>query len=185
MNEISLYILDLTQNSVTAGAKHIVITLRFDTAGDTLTITITDDGCGMSPELLEKVTSPFTTTRKTRKVGLGIPMIMQLCEMCEGSFDIQSEQGRGTKLTLGFKASHVDLPPMGSLGETMLSLINGTPEGIEFRLSYAVDENEFVFDTEEVRAMLGGDVPLNTPEVLAWIRDYVTEGIEEVSAPIK
>jgi len=183
MNEISLYILDLTQNSVTAGAKHIVITLRLDTADDTLTITISDDGCGMSKELLSKVTSPFTTTRKTRKVGLGIPMIMQLCEMCEGSFDIQSEPGKGTVLTLGFKASHVDLPPMGSLGETMLSLINGTPEGIEFKLLYAVDQNEFSFDTDEVRKMLGPDVPLNTPEVLAWIRDYITEGIQEAASP--
>ena len=178
MNELSLYILDLVQNSVTAGAKHIRISIRFDSSEDTLAIVIEDDGCGMSRELLQKVTSPFTTTRKTRKVGLGIPMIMQLCEMCEGRFDIQSEPGKGTTLTLGFRASHVDMPPMGSLGETMLSLVNGTPEGLEFRLEYRVDEAEFCFDTEEVRAMLG-NVPLNTPEVLSWIRDYIAEGIEE------
>ena len=91
MNELSLYILDLVQNSVTAGAKHILISVSFDTDKDTLTVVIEDDGCGMSKELLQKVTSPFTTTRKTRKVGLGIPMIMQLCEMCEGRFSIQSE----------------------------------------------------------------------------------------------
>ena len=178
MNELSLYILDLVQNSVTAGAKHILISVSFDTEKDTLTVVIEDDGCGMSKELLQKVTSPFTTTRKTRKVGLGIPMIMQLCEMCEGRFSIQSEPGKGTVLTLGFKASHMDMPPMGSLGETMLSLVNGSPEGLEFVLEYRVDENEFRFDTQEVRAMLDG-VPLNTPEVLSWIRDNITEGIEE------
>ncbi|MBQ3762807.1 MAG: sensor histidine kinase [Clostridia bacterium] len=178
MNELSLYILDLVQNSVTAGAKHIVITVHFDTAADTLEITISDDGCGMSRELLERVTSPFTTTRKTRKVGLGIPMIMQLTEMCEGKFDIQSRPGEGTKLTLGFQASHVDLPPMGSLSETMLSLVNGTPEGIEFTLDYRVDGRGFDFSTEEVRQMLEG-VPLNTPEVLSWIRDYIQQNIDE------
>lgn len=179
MNELSLYILDLVQNSVTAGAKHISITITIDTAADTLLIEIQDDGCGMSEELLSKVTSPFTTTRKTRKVGLGIPMIMQLCQMCEGRFDIQSKLGEGTKLSLLFQASHVDLPPMGSLPETMLSLVNGTPEGIEFRLVYSVDANSFDFDTGEVRQMLGVDVPLNTPEVLTWIRDYIKENIEE------
>jgi len=179
MNELSLYILDVVQNSVTAGAKHISIVITFDTKADTLCVVIEDDGCGMSPELLSKVTSPFTTTRTTRKVGLGIPMIMQLCEMCEGKFDIQSKPGEGTKLTLIFQASHVDLPPMGSLPETMLTLVNGTPEGIEFTLIYRVDENSFDFNTEEVRAMLGGDIPLNTPDVLNWIRDYIKENIEE------
>ena len=183
MNELSLYILDLVQNSVTAGARHISILVTIDTSADMLTIVIEDDGCGMSEELLSKVTSPFTTTRTTRKVGLGIPMIMQLCEMCEGHFDIQSEVGKGTKLTLSFQASHVDLPPMGSLPETMLTLVNGTPEGIEFKLVYTLDENSFDFDTEEVRQMLGEDVPLNTPEVLSWIRDYIKENIEEAHKP--
>ncbi len=180
MNELSLYILDLVQNSVTAGAGHISIAISIDTVKDTLVIVITDDGCGMSEELLSRVTSPFTTTRKTRKVGLGIPMIRQLCEMCEGSFDIKSAPGKGTVLTLGFQASHVDLPPMGNLPETMLTLVNGTPEGIEFTLEYSVDGRGFDFSTEEVRQMLGG-VPLNTPEVLAWIRDYISENIEETN----
>ena len=178
MNELSLYILDLVQNSITAGAKRITITVAYDRAKDTLTVTIEDDGCGMDEELLSRVTSPFTTTRKTRKVGLGIPMIMQLCQMCEGTFDIRSEPGIGTVLTLGFKASHVDLPPMGNLPETMLSLVNGAPEGVEFVLNYSVDDTGFDFSTEEVRQMLGG-VPLNTPEVLSWIRDYIKENIEE------
>ena len=134
----------------------------------------------MSEELLSRVTSPFTTTRKTRKVGLGIPMIMQLCEMCEGKFGIESEPGKGTTLSLGFKASHVDLPPMGSLPDTMLSLINGAPDNVEFTLVYRRDGQSFDFDTREIRRMLGEDVPLNTPEVLSWIRDYIKENIEEI-----
>ena len=178
MNELSLYILDLVQNSVSAGAKNIRISVLIDTERDELTVIIEDDGCGMSAEFVKKVTSPFTTTRKTRKVGLGIPMIMQLCEMCAGRFDIKSEPGVGTTLTLSFRASHVDLPPMGKLEETMLSLINGTPEGIEFTLEYKKNSAGFDFNTLEVRQMLEG-VPLNTPAVLTWIRDYIREGIEE------
>ena len=180
MNELSLYILDLTQNSITAGAHSITITIRYESAFDRLTVIIEDDGCGMSEEFLKQVTSPFTTTRKTRKVGLGIPMVRQMCEMCEGTFDIKSTLGVGTVLTLVFKASHVDLPPMGDLSSTMQALVNGTPEGVEFKLVYINDANEFVFDTVEIRTALDG-VPLNSPDVLMWIRDYVKEGIEETA----
>ncbi len=179
MNELSLYILDLTQNSVTAGAKNIRITISFDPGSDNLTIIIQDDGCGMDEALLKRVTSPFTTTRKTRKVGLGIPMIKQLCEMCEGTFRLESTVNVGTKLTLLFKASHVDLPPMGDLPDTFVALINGTPEGIEFVLDYQKGNESFLFDTKEIRQVLSG-VMLNTPEVLMWIREYIQEGIQAV-----
>ncbi|MBQ3079069.1 MAG: ATP-binding protein [Clostridia bacterium] len=180
MNELSLYILDLTQNSVTAGAKNIRITVEFDPESDNLTIIIEDDGCGMDEALLERVTSPFTTTRKTRKVGLGIPMIKQLCEMCEGTFQIESTVNVGTKLKLLFRSSHVDLPPMGDLPETFVALINGTPEGIEFVLEYRKGQEVFIFDTREIRQVLEG-VMLNTPDVLMWIREYISEGIREVN----
>ena len=108
MPELALHILDLVQNSVCAGATLIVITISLDTRNDRLTITIEDNGKGMSPEFLEKVTSPFATSRKTRKVGLGIPMFKQLSEMCEGDFSLLSELGRGTKLQASFRASHMD-----------------------------------------------------------------------------
>jgi len=179
MNELSLYILDLTQNSVTAGADEIHISVSFDPDSDTLTVVIQDNGCGMDEALLKKVTSPFTTTRKTRKVGLGIPMIKQLCEMCEGTFQLESTVNVGTRLTLTFKASHVDLPPMGDLPETLVALINGSPENIDFIFSYVRGQDSFDFDTREIRQVLG-DVGLNTPDVLVWIREYVTEGLQAI-----
>lgn len=178
MNELSLYILDLVQNSVTAGAKHIEITIRISSEDDLIVITLTDDGCGMDEKLLAKVVSPFTTTRTTRKVGLGIPMIKALCESCEGTFGIESEVGRGTRLTLTFRRSHIDLPPMGNLADTMVALVNGSPAAPEFKLTYANGGEEFVFDTAQIRTALEG-VPLDSPEVLSWIREYVSEGIEE------
>ncbi len=178
MEELSLYILDLVQNSVAAQAKHIRIEVKLDPENDRLTVVIADDGTGMSDELLKKVTSPFVTTRKTRKVGLGLPMIRQLCEMCEGTFQIESRLGEGTRLELSFRMSHIDLPPMGSLPDTMLSLVNGSPEDVDFELSYAKGGEGFEFSTSEIREVLGG-VKLNTPDVLVWIRDYIAEGIAE------
>ena len=177
MNELSLYILDLVQNSISAGAKLVEIRIVVSRGEDRITVLIQDDGCGMTPEFLKRAVSPFTTTRTTRKVGLGIPMIKELCELCQGSFEIESQVGVGTALHLSFRLSNIDLPPMGNLAETMLTLVNGAPEKPEFLLEYAVDGDSFEFDTRQIRQALGG-VPLDTPEVLGWMRDYLQEGIE-------
>ena len=181
MNELSLYILDLVQNSIRAGATLVQVIVKFDTAEDLLVIEIHDNGCGMDEELLNRVTSPFTTTRTTRKVGLGLPMIKQQCEMTGGEFRIQSAPGQGTVLKLSFTASHMDLPPMGDLSGTMVSLITAASEETDYVLRYIHDENEFEFDTRQIRETLGSDVPLSTPEVLSWIGDYINEGIDEAN----
>jgi len=178
MNELSLYILDLVQNSVSAGAEHVGIHITVSDEEDSIVIILTDDGCGMSEEFLQNVVSPFTTTRKTRKVGLGIPMIKELCELCEGSFGIESRLGEGTTLTLKFRKSNIDMPPMGSLEDTIVTLVNGSPVKPDFRLVYKYHGEEFEFDTAQIRTILEG-VPLDTPDVLTWIRAFVTEGIDE------
>ena len=156
MPELALHILDLVQNSVSAGAARVTVTIVYDTAQDTLTITIEDDGKGMPPELLTRVTSPFTTTRTTRKVGLGIPLFKQLAEMCDGELSIQSTVGKGTKTQARFRASHMDLPPMGDLKGTVETLVIACP-----------------------RQAVGG-LPLNEPEIVGWIGQFVAEGIGEV-----
>lgn len=179
MNELALYILDLAQNSVAAGARTIRVYVLIDPEADQIRVRIEDDGCGMDEALLKRVTSPFATTRKTRKVGMGIPMAKQLCEMCEGAFDIQSRLGAGTALALTYKRSHVDAPPMGDLAGSMMSLINGAPEGVDIYFEYARAGDVFAFDTREVREALGG-VELHTPDVLLWIRDYLSEGMQAV-----
>lgn len=183
MNELALYILDLTQNSISAGASRVEISIRLSHEDDSLQIDLLDDGCGMSSEFIEKVTSPFTTTRKTRKVGLGIPMIKQLCEMCDGAFQIESEPGKGTCLRLRFRLSHVDLPPMGDLAQTMTALVIGSPEKPDFRLFYSEGAQPYQFDTAAVRQILGSDVPLNTPDVLMWIKADIEEGLKEAARP--
>lgn len=176
MRELSLHILDLAQNSLTAGASRLDIIVEIDHKKDLVAITLSDDGKGMAPDFLKTVTSPFTTTRTTRKVGLGIPMFKENAELTGGTFSIESTVGVGTKMRAGFVLSSIDRPPLGDLAATMISLVVSNPE-FHFRLDYLVDGQSFSFDTEEIRAVLG-PVPLDSPEVVSWMKDYLEEGIE-------
>ena len=178
MRELSLHILDLAQNSLTAGASRLDIIVEIDHKKDLVAITLSDDGKGMAPDFLKTVTSPFTTTRTTRKVGLGIPMFKENAELTGGTFSIESTVGAGTKMRAGFVLSSIDRPPLGDLAATMISLVVSNPE-FHFQLDYLVDGQSFSFDTEEIRAVLG-PVPLDSPEVVSWMKDYLEEGIESL-----
>ncbi|MDO4547777.1 MAG: ATP-binding protein [Clostridia bacterium] len=179
MFELALHILDLVQNSVTAKASLVIVEVRYE--GEWLAISIIDDGCGMSEEMLARAQSPFGTSRTTRRVGLGIPMFKQLSLMCEGEFSINSAPGEGTTLVATFRAANVDLPPMGDLSGTIKALIVGAPEKPDFVLRYERDGEQFEFDTRQIREQLDG-VPLNEPDVLAWIGEYIDEGIKQIDA---
>ena len=178
MNELSLHILDIVENSIAAGAAMVFIDIAV--ADGVLTISVRDDGCGMDEALAERVTSPFATTRTTRKVGLGIPMFKQSAEMSGGSFTLVSELGIGTELTARFCATHIDCPPMGNLTETVVALVVAAPEKPDLCMTVSGGE-VFAFDTREIKAVLGG-VPLTSPDVLNWIKEYVKEGIESTGA---
>ncbi len=179
MPELSLHILDLVQNSIVAGASRIIIKVLYDIGRDLLTIEIADNGSGMDGELLDRVTSPFATTRTTRKVGLGVPMFKQCAEQCGGSFKLVSKLGEGTTLWAQFQNSHMDLPPMGDLIGTMRSLLIAHPQAPDFELHYGYGENIFIFDTAEVRQALGG-LPLDLPDVLDWVKGYLQENMDQV-----
>ena len=176
MKELSLNILDIAQNSVKAGAEHLDITLR--QTGQTLTITIADDGCGMSPAFLAAVTDPFTTTRTTRKVGMGLPLFKLAAEQTGGTLEITSRQAtpedpaHGTRVTATFFTDHMDCAPLGDVTSTVVTLIQGSPE-LELTFVHTVDGVETRLATTEMREMLGPDVPLNDPEVLAWVRAFL------------
>lgn len=180
MKDLSLHILDLAQNSITAGASLVEITILEDIKSDKLTITIKDNGRGMDKELLERVKDPFVTTRTTRKVGLGIPLMAAACSRCEGELTIESEKNIGTKLTAIFKHSHIDRAPMGNIAETMVSLIlsgSGETAIVEFVYRHIFNKSEFCLDTREIRKVLGEDVSLGEPEVMTWMKDYINEGL--------
>lgn len=179
MKELALHILDLAQNSITAKADLIKILIDEDLIGDLLTITLEDNGCGMEKDQAERVKDPFVTSRTSRKVGLGIPLMLAACQMCEGDLVIESEVNVGTKLTATFKHSHIDRVPLGNMTETMVSLVLGADD-IDFVYCHRINQNEFCFDTREVRQILGAEVPLSEPDVLSWIKGYIEEGLSNL-----
>ncbi len=178
MREIALHILDIVQNSVVANATRIEVDVCEDIENDVLRVVITDNGCGMTKEFLEKVIDPFTTKRTTRKVGLGIPLYKTAAEMTGGSFDIKSEVGKGTVVTATFGYSHIDRQPLGDMAETILGLVTSY-EDIEFKYRHSVGGETFELSTAELKNVLG-DVPFTAPEVYMWLSDYLKEGEEEL-----
>lgn len=180
MRELSLNILDIAENSVAAKAALIEITIT--AIGNLLTIEITDNGKGMSPEFLKRVTDPFTTTRTTRKVGMGLPLFKQAAEDAGGRFHIESALGKGTTVKAEFQIDHIDRMPLGDVSETMISLIMTSPE-TDFVLIYSVEGRETVFDTREVRTALEG-FSLSDPAVMTYIKEYLRDNISEVNGGI-
>ena len=177
MRELSMHILDLAQNSIAAGASRIEIDVEADTVRDSLTIAIKDNGRGMDPEFVAQVKDPFTTTRTTRRVGLGIPMMAEAARACDGGMDVISEPGKGTTLTARFKLSHIDRAPLGDMAATLVSLIAANPD-IEFKYAHTVNGGTFTVDTEEIKSHLNG-VPINEGPVLKWLMEYMKDGIIE------
>ena len=174
MRELSLHILDLAQNSIAAEARNIRIDVIADTRADRLAISITDDGKGMDPDFLARVKDPFTTTRKTRRVGMGIPMFTEAARACDGELKVKSKPGDGTSLVATFKLTHIDRAPLGDIATTLITLVAANPN-IDFVYMQKVDDNEFVLDTKEIKTQLDG-VPINEASVLKWIREYVETG---------
>lgn len=179
MRDLSLHLLDLAQNSISAGAATVTIRIEIDDNG-WLKMTLEDDGKGMSPELLRRVTSPFATTRTTRKVGLGIPMMMENAEKAGGTLHIESEVGRGTVLTVTMDTRNIDCLPLGDLTGTLLSLMLTNPLAPDFVFEGKTPKGECSFDTREVRKVLGSDIPLNEPSVASWLQDALKEEIDPI-----
>jgi len=178
MRDLSLHILDLMQNSIRAQAKVVSLSVLLKDDG-MLSVIIEDDGTGMSEELLARVTSPFATTRTTRKVGLGIPMMAENCRLTGGDLSIESTLGAGTKLTATLDTASIDCLPLGDLPGTVTTLVTMNPDKPEFILHCVSPKGEMHFDTREVRQALEG-VPLNEPEVAAWMQESLREEIEPI-----
>lgn len=179
MKELALHILDLVQNSIAAGANLVEIKVDENLKDDMLTIVLKDNGCGMDSEEILRVKDPFVTSRTSRKVGLGIPLMLAACQRCEGDLVIESQKNVGTKLIATFKYSHIDRAPIGNMTETMVCLILGADK-VDFIYIHKINQQEFCFDTREIRQALGEEVPLSEPSVLDWIKSYIDEGLSNL-----
>lgn len=178
MQDLSLHILDIVENSLTSGAKQVEIRIEEDLIQDRLSIEITDDGKGMDEEMQERALDPFFTTKLTRRVGLGLPLFQESCQICQGQFLLESQPGKGTKIKAIFPYTHIDRKPLGNLGETLLTLIVGHP-GVRILYEHKRNGIKFSLDTKEIKAILE-DVPLNAPEVVSFLRSYIFSQLAEL-----
>ena len=178
MTDLSLNILDIAENSVRAKATLTEIGITEE--GALLTLKIKDDGCGMTEETLKTVTDPFYTTRTTRKVGMGIPLLKLEAELTGGGLEITSKhiseypEEHGTVVTATFYKNHIDCTPLGDVVASITTLIQGHPD-TDFLFTHKTEKREVALDTRELREVLGEDVPLNTYDVIKWIEDYLKE----------
>lgn len=179
MKELSLNVLDLAQNSIAAGARRIWIDVAESEAENKLEIAVGDDGAGMDPEQAARAADPFFTTRKTRRVGLGLALFRQEAEQSGGFFELESEKGRGTRVRAAFRLDSIDRPPLGDMAATLAALVQGAPD-IDFTYRRKSGGGGFELSTAELRRELGG-VSLAEPEVLRWIREYVAENEARLS----
>ncbi len=175
MEDISLHILDIAENSVRADARTIKITITRDIRQDLLLVEVSDDGRGMDPETIARVRDPFFTT-KHKKTGLGIPLLSQTAEQSGGKVSVESAPGKGTKVRAVFGWSHVDRPAIGNLTDTLMTLIAGHPD-LDIIYTEQDGERVFHFDTREIKNELE-DVPISAPEALSAVRDLLREEIQ-------
>ena len=176
LRDISLHIMDLSQNSIRAEAKMVRISLVAEDGF--LNVSIEDNGLGMDKDYLKKVEDPFTTERTTRKVGMGIPFFKQACLTAEGDFSLQSELNQGTTIKGSFMIKSIDRIPLGDIGETIKYLIIND-ENIRYILDVKKDCNEFQFDTDVIKETLEG-VPINQQEILEWIKEYINDNVSNI-----
>lgn len=179
MEDISLHILDVAENGIIAGADLIEITVDEDLQADRLVVTIRDNGKGMEPEFVARVLDPFTTTRTTRKVGLGLSLFQQSAQEAQGDLTIESTPGKGTRVLVSMSHSHIDRKPMGDMAETVTTLVEGNPD-VDFIYVHKKNDREYILDTREIRQELE-EIPINNPQVVGLIRDNLLAGLAEIA----
>ncbi|NCA66454.1 MAG: ATP-binding protein [Clostridia bacterium] len=180
MRELSLNILDIAENSVKAGATLIQISITVKCG--IIEIRIEDNGCGMNGEFLKTVIDPFTTTRTTRKVGMGIPLFKMAAEQAGGSFNITSTEGIGTKISATFQKDHIDRAPIGAIEDTVIALIAADCK-IDYTFCYSFEEKDFALDTREIKAQLD-NIPIDESEVLQFIKGLIIENILSINGGV-
>jgi len=178
MRELALHLLDIAENSVAAGAGDITIAVDEDAKKDRLKISVEDNGKGMDEEMVARVIDPFVTSRTTRKVGLGIPLLKAAAEGCNGYLRINSAPGKGTHLEAEFQRSHIDRMPLGDLAGTWFELLVAWPQ-IHWVFRYCANGNEFLFDDAPIKKELG-DISLSEPAILTYLRETLQDGIKNI-----
>jgi anti-sigma regulatory factor (Ser/Thr protein kinase) len=180
LRELSLHILDIAENGVTAGADCIQILVEEARTDDTLKIVIEDNGSGLPPEKRDKLTDPFVTTRTTRRVGLGLPLLAAAAQRCDGDFKVTSEAHKGTRVVATFQFNHIDRAPLGDIASTITTLIIGNSD-IDFVYTHTIDEREFNLDTREIKTQME-DLSLSDPLVIHQLTKTIRTSLHRLES---
>ncbi|HOK18913.1 MAG TPA: ATP-binding protein [Thermosynergistes sp.] len=176
LEDLSHSILDIAENAVNAEATKIVIEITEKLDENKITMIVSDNGKGMDEDLLSKISDPFVTSRKTRRVGLGIPFLRQAAEGCGGFFEIRSSPGKGTSVMASFRTDHIDCPPMGDLAATLITLLLGWPDK-RWIFRYKINGRQFELDSDEIVRVLGDKESLRSCEVATWLKGWIDENL--------
>ncbi|SHF30454.1 MULTISPECIES: ATP-binding protein [Caloramator] len=178
MRELSLHIMDIIENSISADATLIELFIEENTLKNTFTIKIKDNGKGIDEEMLKNITDPFVTSRTTRRVGLGLSLFESTCLRCNGSLKVYSKVNVGTEVVATMEHENIDRPPLGKIEETVVTVLLNP--SIDLVYEHIYNDKKFVLDSREIKRILGSD-EINTPEVLLWIKDFIKENLKEIS----
>ena len=178
MRELSLHILDIAENGITAGADCVHITVDEQRASNRVELSIKDNGPGIPKEMIETVTDPFVTSRTTRRVGLGLSLLAAAAKRCDGEFIIDSAPEKGTTVNAAFAFDHIDRAPVGDMAATITTLMAGNPN-IDFVYFHQINKNDFSLDTREIKRELEG-VPLNEPAVIHHLTELIRKELEKL-----
>ena len=177
MVDLAMHMMDIAQNSIRAEAKNIEISFIENNTENTLIFAVKDDGTGMSPETVAKLSDPFFTSRTTRKVGLGVPFLKMTCEQTDGRLKITSQPGIGTEISATYKTNHPDCIPLGDLPGYLILLLIGNPY-INFSFSYCIDDEKFEFSTKELAE--NGIDDLSSAEMSSAVKEFMNENLKEL-----
>lgn len=183
MREIALHILDIAENSIAAGADLINILVDEARKKNILNIEIKDNGRGIPAKMFNNVTDPFATTRTTRRVGMGLSLLKAAALRCDGSFNIESSPGKGTKVNAGFRFDHIDRAPLGNMADSLMVLIAGHPD-TDFIYTHIIDENDFVLDTLEIKKELE-DIPITDPSIIFQLTGLIKKNLKALESKEK
>lgn len=167
MREIALHIMDIAENGINAGADCIQVRVIESRTDNRLEVRINDNGSGIPKDMIDNVTDPFVSTRKTRRIGLGLSLLKAAALRCNGSFSVKSQPGQGTSVHVTFQYDHIDRAPLGNMASTIAALIAGNHH-VDFVYRHAVDGEAFQLDTRQVKQELD-DVPITDPAVIQYL----------------
>jgi anti-sigma regulatory factor (Ser/Thr protein kinase) len=180
MRELSLHILDLVENSLTAGADRITVRVEESTATDRLSIWLHDNGKGMPEEKIRHIEDPFVTTRETRRVGLGLSLLAAAARRCDGDLSVTAQPGQGTTVRADFRRSHIDLAPMGDIAATIGMVLIANPD-VDFTYTHRVDEKDLTLNTRELNSELEGRA-LSDPMVIHHLTVAIRQSLKNLTS---